>query len=174
MPVCPAATPHRIGTISYPSICTSLTHQPPETARIPQALRAVRCRHPDGTSRVGHWDAQELARADDRASEDGSRSHSSMSDGGGAGGRRHGRRSAAGGARHHRDRDRDRPRRGEYEYEQDYEYGGRAGHRSRPRGPYRDGYDQEYRWVTSCMDSWLGACAGANGVVVCCVLVSAG
>ncbi|KAG2427358.1 hypothetical protein HXX76_012552 [Chlamydomonas incerta] len=99
-----------------------------------KAFRAVKCRHPDGTSRVGVWDAEELARHDDGGSRSASASDYSSDPERGAyarasGGRR--RSSSYGGA------GRDRDVAGDYSGSA----GGRR-HRQHPRQPQPTEYDR--------------------------------
>lgn len=100
-----------------------------------KAFRAIKCRHPDGTSRVGMWDAEELARredgsrsasASDYSSDPEQRSHNRAS-----GGRR--RSSSYGGT------GRDRDVAGDYSGS-----GGGRRHRHHPRQPQPTEYDRYY------------------------------
>ncbi|GLC39247.1 hypothetical protein PLESTB_001651900 [Pleodorina starrii] len=127
-----------------------------------KALRAVKCRHPDGTSRVGVWDAEELVREPSEASTSSSETTSNSSrssspaaarHGGGGGG--YSRRSRYDNAddggrttrRHHRSRHsrrdggdhdrhrRDRDRERNRDRDRDLPYPGRYGSDGRPM-PY--------------------------------------
>ncbi|KAG2493237.1 hypothetical protein HYH03_008653 [Edaphochlamys debaryana] len=118
-----------------------------------KALRAVKCRHPDGTSRVGVWDAEELVR---RASRRSSRSSSPSSEDD----RRKsssGRRRSTGGRdrerdrdrsdrdrdRSDRDRDRDRDRHYDRDRDRDRRRSGSGRDHYHHRSRSRDSYDYD-------------------------------
>jgi hypothetical protein len=133
----PAALHHlRAVSLSACLPAVSLTVSPFLRPRHPvrrQALRAVKCRYPDGSSRVGVWDAIELAREPSEASTASGSSRSSSPSPSQTSVDRRRRDSNSGRSRHHDDSSRSRRH-----------SRSRDGHRSYPRqpydtrGPYRD------------------------------------